>query len=370
MSPCIDRRDFLSASAVAVAATAGAPPVLASAKLDTAKILNYRPEMEYRRLGKTGLMVSAVCLGGHWKRLATVMPPGFQGAGYSKEDWNNVKDPVFLKNRADVVTRCIERGINYVDACSPTEILAYSKVLAGRRQSMYFGFSWHIREPRYPEWRTAAKLIEGLELSMKEARLDYIDLWRISLPMEAIADLDVVNRIEEATITALERARKQGKARHTGVSSHNRTWLKYLVEQYPEQIQVILFPYTAASRAVPDDSLFDAVRAKDTGVFGIKPFADNSLFQGDSSPGSPVAEEDNRRARLALRYILENPAITAPIPGLLSPAQVDNAALAIEERRREGKLNRRQRAELEQATRGMWARLRPGYAWLREWREV
>ena len=69
------------------------------------------------------------------------------------------------------------------------------------------------------------------------------------------------------------------------------------------------------------------------GWFGIKPFASNSLFKGDSAPDSPHAEEDNRIARLAIRYILCNPAITAPIPGLITPQQVDNAALAVAERR-------------------------------------
>ncbi len=54
------------------------------------------------------------------------------------------------------------------------------------------------------------------------------------------------------------------------------------------------------------------------GVFGIKPFADNALFKGDGTPESPHREEDDRRARLALRYILGNPAITAPIPGLIN----------------------------------------------------
>jgi len=32
---------------------------------DTAKILNYNPKMGYRRLGKTGLMISEISLGGH-----------------------------------------------------------------------------------------------------------------------------------------------------------------------------------------------------------------------------------------------------------------------------------------------------------------
>ena len=33
--------------------------------LDTNKILNDNPAMEYRRCGKTGMMISAVAMGGH-----------------------------------------------------------------------------------------------------------------------------------------------------------------------------------------------------------------------------------------------------------------------------------------------------------------
>ena len=42
-----------------------------AATADTSKILNYNSDMEYRRCGKTNWMVSAVCLGGHWKRVVS-----------------------------------------------------------------------------------------------------------------------------------------------------------------------------------------------------------------------------------------------------------------------------------------------------------
>ena len=100
------------------------------------------------------------------------------------------------------------------------------------------------------------------------------------------------------------------------------------------------------------------------GWFGIKPFASNSVFKGDSSPSSPHAEEDNRIARLALRSILCNPAITAPIPGLITPAQVDNVALAVKEPRN---LDAEEQAELDQAMDRALANLPPNYQWLRDW---
>jgi aryl-alcohol dehydrogenase-like predicted oxidoreductase len=357
------RREFVGESVIAASGL-----VLGAGSGQAApKILNYNQKMEYRRLGKTGLMVSAVCLGGHWKRVAVMMNRPFKGAGYDKSDDDNINSPDFLKNRHDVVSHAIASGMNYVDACSPQEILAYSKVLKGRRDQIYFGYSWHIREPRYKEWRTAQKLVEGLDMGLKEAGLEYVDLWRISLPMEGISDLGELLRVEEATVGALERARKQGKTRFTGVSSHNRTWLKSVIEQYPRQIEVVLFPYTAHSKELPAESLFRTIRKFNVGVFGIKPFADNSLFQGDSSPNSPQAREDDRRARLAIRYILGNPAITAPIPGLISLHQVDNVIQAVQERR---KLDVQEKAELEEAGKQMWARLPEHYHWLRDWEYV
>ena len=287
--------------------------------------------------------------------------------GYSKEDSENIKDPEFLKNRHDVISHAIDAGINYVDACAPPEILAYSKVLKGRRDKMYLGYSWHLKESRYKEWRSGKALVRGLDEGMQEAGLDYIDLWRISLPMNRITNLAELRVIEEGCAEALEMAKKQGKARFTGVSTHNRTWLTSMIKQYPDQMDAALFPYTAASKVLPNESLFEVVKEYDIGVFGIKPFADNSLFVGDSAPNSPQAEQDDRRARMALRYILGNPAITAPIPGLISLHQVDNAVKAVQERR---ELDLKEKAELDQASRHMWANLRPGYQWLRNWEYV
>lgn len=368
MTENLNRRAFVGGALAATAAAEAAPArkEAAAGKLDTSRIPSYNSNMEYRPLGKTGLMVSAVCMGGHWKRLGTVIP-GFKGAGYNKEDDRNILNPEFLKARDQVLSYAMEMGINYIDACAPPEILAYAKILKGRRNKIYFGFSWHTREPRFPEYRNAKSLLEGYEKSLKEAGLEYADLWRVTLPMEGIADFGELLRVEEATVGAMEKAKQQGKARATGVSSHNRIWLRSMINQYSKQVEVVLFPYTASSKELPTDSIFDAIREKKTGVLGIKPFADNSLFSGDSSLSSPHAAEDDRKARLALRYILGNDAITAPIPGLVNKHQVDNVVQAVAERR---KLDRREKAELDDAGRRMWANLRPGYEWLRSWEYV
>ena len=355
MSDRVTRREFVRDGAIAAAGVAaGLTPTYTvaagnPAKADTTRILNYNPEMEYRRCGKTNLMVSAVCLGGHWKRVEVV------ARGQA----------AFEKNRAEVVSRCIERGINYIDACTGGEVMAYARALRGRRDKMYLGFSWYENEVRFPAWRSVEKLKESFDRGLKEAGLQYADLWRITC-------LEQSGQHDEATIEAvakaLEWAKKSGRARFTGISSHDRPHIKKLIAKYPQQLEVIVTPYTAKTKVVEDEhGLWAAMHQRDVGWFGIKPFASNSVFQGDSSPGSPQFAEDNKIARLAIRYILCNPAITAPIPGLITQHQVDNVALAVKERR---ELDAGEKAELERAMDRAWAALPYHYQWLKDWEYV
>jgi len=367
MADKLTRRRFVQNSAAAAASLAALPAATGTVQAgnptgeDTSKILNYNSDMEYRRCGRTEMMVSAVALGGHWKRVDRMI------GGEKVPGWMTMKigQPAFQKNRAEVVSRCIARGINYVDACCREEILAYSRALQGRRDKMYLGYSWHIWESRFPEWRSQKKLREGLDQGMKEAGLDYVDLWRISLLTNSSRHDSA--EVEEA-VAALEWAKKTGRARFIGFSSHDRPHLRKMIETYTDQIEVILTPYTAKTKMVTDEAgLWAALKKYDVGWFGIKPFASNSVFKGDSSPDSPHFEEDNRIARLAIRYILCNPAITAPMAGVISTQQVDNVCLAVKERR---ELDVEERADLDRAMDRAWANLPSNYQWLKGWEYV
>jgi aryl-alcohol dehydrogenase-like predicted oxidoreductase len=327
----VTRRQFMRDGAMVAAGVAvglGAS-VSASGQIDTAKILNYNPRMEYRRLGKTNFMASAIGLGGHAR--------------------SNDRE------RREVVSRCLDIGINFIDSTGEGELHRDIRALGDRRDKVYLALSDTGREPRNPDYRTAKKLSEVLDRALRRAKLEYTDLWRITVYEPG--GRHTFNTSCEV-IEALAKAKKEGKARSTGISSHDRRWFKFMIE-YFDELEVVLFPFTTMSKRAPKDSLFPALKKCDVGAFGIKPFAAGSLFRGDR-------EEDYKRARLAIRYILHSNTVI-PIPGLNSVSEVDNVAKAMSERRQ---LDLQEKAELEKAVSQAWAKLPADYQWLRNWEYV
>jgi len=324
--PTITRRRFIRDSAAAAITLAGTAELRAA---DTSQILNYNPDMEYRRQGKTSLMVSAVCLGGHSR--------------------SNQQD------RTEIVSRCIDAGINYIDACTAGEVKRDAKALQGRRDKMYLALSDCGREVRSEEYRTSKKLLDVLDALLKDSGQEYTDLWRITCyEPGGRHTFDTACEV----VDALGKAKKQGKARFIGFSTHDRRWIKFMIEYFP-QIDCVCFPFTTMSRRAQTDSLFDALKKQDVGAFGIKPFAAGSLFGADK-------EENLRRARLAIRYILVSSTVI-PIPGMNSVEEVDNVVKAVKERRQ---LDLKEQTALEAVSKQAWASLPQNYQWLKDWQYV
>ncbi|UCD28152.1 MAG: aldo/keto reductase [Planctomycetota bacterium] len=374
----ITRRKFVRDTTVAAAGIAvgmsaaeaaqGSPATQPAAE----KTRSYNEKMEYRTLGKTGLWISAVSLGGHWKKIPYK---------FGTED--------FARNRREVVSACIDCGINYIDACTGQEVQAYSAALRGRRDKMYFGYSYYEHEMRFPEWQTMEKLLESLDDMMGQAKLEYVDLWRPTCYWTPSTNHTVAH--EEAIVGALEKAIKAGKVRFGGLSTHKHDWAIRMIETYPTHIQVVVVPYTAGSKKAharvepgkdgwkgitekrnPKEigiySLIDAVKKNRVGWVGIKPFASGSVFKSRGMPDSATKKEDDERARMTLRYVLQNDALTAAIPGLITADQVRNAAKAVQERR---KLELAETQRLQQTVDEMWANLPENYQWLKtEWEYV
>lgn len=349
---------------------------------DTSKILNYNPRMQYRRLGKTGLMVSEISLGGHWANR--------DGKRYWLTFDGEEAPRDVVKNRAEVVSRCIDRGINFADVTTTAECIAYGAALKGRRDKIYIAADDSGLAPREKGRTNTKDQIENVEACLRRLRTDYLDVWR---PMFR-QDGKHTDEHVEACVEAFEKAHAQGKIRWLGMTSHNRKFLQHVVENF-RAYSVVYFPYTAKSKLKPSGiksidpkeivevgtgdgvysgdvrrGIFDAVEKHDVGVVTIKPFAGGSLFDTRLRFGSKMGstEEDYERARLTLAYILCNPAISATVPGMTTIEQVDNNARAAAERL--ALLNPKGLRKLDRATERMWANLPEEYGWLRDWEWV
>jgi predicted aldo/keto reductase-like oxidoreductase len=384
----LSRRDFIRntsrMSAVTVAAALadrahGSARPGDKKKIDTSKILNYNPNMGYRRLGKTGLMISEVSLGGHWRAPWRDRSGGWWWGKFAKEE---VPDDV-AKNRTEVVSRAIDCGMNYLDITGAEECLCYGAALKRRREKMFVGADDSKLCPRHDEYCNVEAQLHNVEECLRHIKTDYLDIWRVQAKMDGTnTDADV-----EAMIEAFGKLHKAGKVRHFGISSHSRPWAQHVIEKYPE-VEMFIFPCTAKTKQKSEPatkgnieevnagygpknkSVFQSLCDRDVGLITIKPFFGGKLLQTNDKPKLGVgSRKDNDLARLTLQCILNlNDAVTAVIPGLSTIYEVDNAARA--SYTRSLAMTSADKDWLACMTDRRWAELPQEYAWLRDWEVV
>lgn len=385
----LSRRSFIrNTSLLAAGTVAGALGGRRSAfsdeakPVDTTKILNYNPKMGYRRLGKTGLMVSEISLGGHWTNR--------EGVRYWLQFANDEVPEDVVKNRTEVVSACIDHGLNYLDITTSAECLSYGAALKGRRGKMYIAADDCELCPRNEAHRNVKSQMMNIEMCLKRLGTDYLDVWR---PQFNQAGGHAENDMA-VCVKAFEKAHAEGKVRWLGMSSHKRDFIVQVIEGFP-QYSVVTFPYTAKSKVKPLDiksidpkqivergvgdgaysgdthkSIFETVQEHDIGVITIKPFGGGSLFRTKLRFGGEMKSTggDFERARLTLAYILCNGAISALVTGMTTVAEVSNNVTASAERM--ALLDQNGIWKLCEASEEMWANLPAEYGFLHEWEWV
>jgi len=349
------RREFLRTSSAAVAGAALGPLAAGGEKpADAARILNHNPRMGYRRLGKTGVLISEVSLGGH-------------GA---------VAKPTPVDNRVAVLERAVELGINYVDTNITGECALYGAAMAksahAKRDKWIVGFaSWPQKiTPDGEKGLTKQGMIRSIEGRLKHYKTDRLDIWR---PVGAtwgpgqtrIATLlEVSRRALDLVVEVFEHVHKQGKVRFLGVSAHNPKVFRRVLNDYP-QFAVILFPYLFLTKELGGESLLALAKKKDVGVIGIKPFGAGTTF---GIRPRRIKGRVDPRAHVLVKQMLAEPRVAAVIPGVNIPEQLDENVKGSYERHKA--LSPKDKEALRQCTRNFYAHLTPEYHWLRGWERV
>ncbi len=346
------RRDFLKAATAAVAG-GSLTAMTDGGAADTPKILNHHPQMHYRRLGKTGFMISEVALGGHGGRQ--------------------------VEDRVPVLERAVELGLNYVDNNIAGECDLYGAAMAksksARRDKWFIGFaSWPEKvTTEYESQLTPEGMMGNIEARLKSYRTDMLDLWR---PVGATwgagqkmmaTMLMVSERTLDMVVQVFEKARQQGKVRYLGISAHNPKVFHRVLEHYP-QFSVIIFPYLFLTQEFGGDSLLKLAQEKDVGVIGLKPFGAGTTFGLKPQQLNAGKDKVDPRAHVMVKQMLQEKRLSAIIPGVQVAEQINENVRG--SRERDKPFTSEEKQTLTHFRTQFYAHLTPAYQWLRDWEHV
>ena len=232
--------------------------------------------MEYRILGKTGLKISRM---------------GFGGIPIQRIDAEGTKA---------LMHKLLENGVNYIDtARGYTVSEEYLGIgLEGIRE--------HFVLATKSMSRTAEAMAKDIDISLKNLRTDYIDLYQIHNAPPA--DVEKVCSPGGA-LEALTAAKKAGKIGHIGITAHSLETFRMALEL--PWVETIMFPYNIVEDQAKE--LIHACAEKSIGFIAMKPLAGGAI-------------ED---AVTALRYVCANPDVTVVIPGMADIAELNQNLAAV-----------------------------------------
>jgi aryl-alcohol dehydrogenase-like predicted oxidoreductase len=257
--------------------------------------------MQFRRLGRTGLEVSAVAFGG-------IPIMGRSPVGDVTEE-----------KAVRIIRYALDQGINFIDtarsyADSEKRIGLAVKGLSSRP---------YLATKTYIDARGGDldRFSREMDESLAALGVDAIDLYQIHY-IDSGYDLAFA---PGGAVERLKKARDEGKIRHLGVTAHDaEIGLKAVQTGEFETIQV---PYNIAKPQAAE-RLLPYCAEHGIGVICMKPLAGGALAT-DPEIRPYLAGEGWPSATSALRFVLSNPAVSVAIPGMDSTQEVDeNVAVA------------------------------------------
>ena len=304
--------------------------------------------MEYSRLGKTGLLVSKICLG--------CMSYGVPDRG--AHTWSMPEDQArpFFKKAFDAGINFFDTANVYSDGTSE-EITGKLLKEFAQRDDYVLATKVHGRMRPGPNGNGLSRkaILTEIDHSLRRLNVDYVDLYQIHR-------WDYRTPIEE-TLEALHDVVKAGKARYIGASSMYawqfakalyladlNGWTRFASMQnhynliYREEeremmqlcidqgIGVIPWSPLARGRLARPWSEQKATERAGTDEFGKTLYAateaaDQKIVDAASSLAS---QRGVPQAQIALAWMLGKPFVTSPIIGATKPHHLDDAVAAIE----------------------------------------
>jgi aryl-alcohol dehydrogenase-like predicted oxidoreductase len=296
--------------------------------------------MNYRSFGRTGVQVSELALG-----------------------CGNFGGPTDATTAAAILHRAIDAGINIVDTADryhegrSEEILGEALQRNGHRDRMFLAtkFSKWAKQREVNEWGLSRRyIIRACEASLRRLRVDHLDLYQVHRPFWDTA-------LDE-TLRALDDLIRSGKIRYAG-SSNFAAWELMETVWAARELRTHRFvseqsPYNLLTRRI-ERELVPFAQTYGTALLTWSPLAQgllsNAYRRGESPPAEARIQSDNvwsdhlsdrcfdvvdvvaaiarekgcSPAQLALAWVAQQPAITCPIIGPATVAQLDEAITSV-----------------------------------------
>lgn len=194
-----------------------------------------------RRLGKTGLEVTILGLGGE---------------GILRSYGND-------READELINTALDLGINYMEsarAYASSEVY-YGRALKGRRKDIYLSSKSHARDK--------AGALAHLHESLENMRTDYLDIWQVH-DVRTEDDIAAIFSPNGA-IEAFREAKEKGLARFIGITGHHDpAILKKCLGLFDfDTVMMPVNPAEPANRPFIEE-IYPVAGAKDMGVIGMK----------------------------------------------------------------------------------------------------
>jgi hypothetical protein len=278
------RRNFLAAGlalpAVASATRSEQTPQTPAKPQSPAKALSSGPELRYKVLGKTGLKVTSVGFG------------------------------CMVTSDGSVVERAADMGITYFDTArnyqSGNNERMVGAALKKKRKDLVLSTK--------TEGRTKEEALQQLDTSLKELGTDFVDIWYLHAKTKP-------EDVTEGLLEAQQIAKKAGKIRFAGVSTHSgqKELIPYLAKN--PNVDVILTQYNFSMEPFMNEVIDLAAKAG-KGVVAMKIMAGG--FRRPQ-PGNLTQEKLKRDGAMlaALKWVVRNANVHTTVPSMTDMDQLD-----------------------------------------------
>jgi aryl-alcohol dehydrogenase-like predicted oxidoreductase len=283
--------------------------------------------MKYRTLGRTGIKVSELGLGGH-EYTRFLNPYHFPGKRKPEELVEQKELVSTQSQRTKLIKNAIDGGINYFDTGVVEECQSLGLALKtlGRREDVNIAAETMgpvARLESVPRARWRDTILEGIEERLKVLGTSYIDVYNVHEVSSGYS-----RERFEFVIDIMKEIKGQEKIRAIGVADHQPGFVAELMRKF-DCFDSVMIPYNY-DRQEAKQTFFPLCKSLDVGVVVMKPFC--WPFYG--IPFTHFCPEDIRKgpfspSQTALKWILKSPEVSTVVPGTNTEAELEENIAAI-----------------------------------------